>query len=269
LKVLDLETSQPVLEHREPREIFAAAFSPDGRWLAFGLWDGQVKLADARTGKESGTVGKHDRAIAMGGIAFGSDGLRLASVSRDGTVKVWDLTSVLSVAGRPASPKPESGSRRDPPTLGTEKENFSRLLRSQTTGIRFWSVGFSPDGSRLITGSKDGQLTLWDAESGQLIRQVPVATNGEFLSAAFSPDGRRVVSANEDCTVRVLDATTWEPIHTFRGHLGPIRCLAISPDGKFLATGSTDKTVKIWDLTQRRERSGNAFAPTGAFSQQD
>jgi hypothetical protein len=254
LKVLNLETSQPVLEYREPREIFAAAFSPDDRWLAFGLWDGKVKLADAKTGNEIGTVGKHDRAIAMGGVSFRSDGLRLASASRGGTVKVWDLTSARSVEGRPVSEKPASGSRRDPPTLAAETGNLRSLISSRSPGIAFWSVAFSPDGRRLVTGSTDGQLTLWDAETGQEIDTIRQATSGGYVSAAFTPNGRWVVSAGENCTVQVLDPTTLQPIHTFRGHLGPIRCLAISPDGNFLARGSTDKTVKLWDLKPLEEK---------------
>jgi WD40 repeat protein len=59
-----------------------------------------------------------------------------------------------------------------------------------------------------------------------------------------------------------LDATTLELIHTFRGHVGPIRCLAVSPDGRFLATGSTDKTVKTWDLKHLEKQTKKTASPT-------
>jgi WD40 repeat protein len=48
----------------------------------------------------------------------------------------------------------------------------------------------------------------------------------------------------------IWDAITLKLMHTFRGQLGPIRCLAISRDGKFLVSGSSDKTVKVWELTR-------------------
>src|SRR5262249_32158402 len=112
-----------------------------------------------------------------------------------------------------------------------------------------WGVAFHPDGRRLVSVSGDDQLTLWDADAGQPIRQVGGQFSGQGLSVAFGPDGRWVASAAQDCTVKVWDATTLELIQTFRGHRGPIRCLAVSRDGKLLVTGSTDKTVKVWDLT--------------------
>jgi WD40 repeat protein len=145
------------------------------------------------------------------------------------------------------SAEPQAG-ESDALSPAVETGNLRSLISSRSSGIAFWSVAFSSDGRTLVTGSIDGQLTLWDAETGQEIETVRQATTGGFVSAAFTPNGRWVVSAGENCTVQVLDVTTLEPIHTFRGHLGPIRCLAISPDGKFLATGSTDKTVKLWDL---------------------
>jgi WD40 repeat protein len=153
VKVLDLDTGQTQTEYREGQEIFAVAFSPPaGRWLALGLRDGSVKLVDAKTGKEIAFVGKHDRGIAIGGIRFRHDGLRLASASMDGTVRIWDLTSALSSA------RGEGGFAAASPT-----DHVHKTVSSGDSGIAFWSVTFSHDGRRLITGDKDGQLTVWDA----------------------------------------------------------------------------------------------------------
>jgi WD40 repeat protein/serine/threonine protein kinase len=79
LKVWDVQTGQPVLAHRESREVFCICFSPDSRWLGLGLRDGTVKLCDAQSGDTIGVVGKHDGEVR--GLAIRPDGQRLASAA--------------------------------------------------------------------------------------------------------------------------------------------------------------------------------------------
>jgi WD40 repeat protein len=240
LKVFDAKTGQKVHEHRESRAIFATATSSDGRWTAIGLADGCVKLIDAQAGHTI-SCGQHKSPIAMGGVTFSHDSSRLASISRDGTLAVWNVPTAVRIV-------PEALQAPGPSTAA-EREDGGAIW-SIATGSAFWSLAFRHDGRQLVTGGKDGRLTLWDTETGRKIDAVQRATNGEFVSATFSSDYRRIISASEDCTVQVFDAVTLERIHTFRGHLGPIRCLAVSPDGKFLASGSTDRSVKLWELQQ-------------------
>jgi WD40 repeat protein len=223
-KVWDADTGRNTITISETRGIFALEFSPDRRWLALGMSDGTVNLRDGVTGREIGLVGKHAHEVR--GVAFRSDGRRLASASNDRTVKVWDVTRAMETN----SPQP--------------------VLTLPGSDAGFWGVAFSPDGRRLAAGSGDGRLTLWDAETGQQIRSVPGQFSGQGLSVAFSPDGRWVASAAEDCTVKLWDAAALEWKHTFRGHTAPVRSLAFSRDGRRLVTGCQDRTVKVWDLSQ-------------------
>ena len=69
------------------------------------------------------------------------------------------------------------------------------------------SAAFSPDGRRVITGSRDTTARLWDAETGREIAVLQGHTM-PVTSAAFSPDGRWVVTGSDDWTARLWDAET-------------------------------------------------------------
>ena len=245
LKVLDLLTGETVLAHRERHELFATRWSPGGRWLAIGIADASIQLVDATTGRVA-FVGKHSRDVWKQGLTFHRDGRRLASASLDGTVKIWELSPSLDLA--PNSGESAVLSPSETPAGLAPIQEFGR------PGVAFSSVDYSPDGHRLVTGSKDGQLTLWDADTGEELDSRTESTSNAFLSAAYTPNGRWIVTASEDCTAQVYDATNLELVHRFRGHLGPIQCLAISDE--FLVTGSADKTVKVWNV-KRLEKNPN------------
>ena len=108
------------------------------------------------------------------------------------------------------------------------------------------SVAFSPDGRRLLSGSKDNTLKLWDAATGQLIRTF-VGHSNAVWSVAFSPDGTRLLSGSADNTLRLWDAATGQLLRSFEGHSGWVLSVAFSPDGTRVASSSSDKTLKLWD----------------------
>jgi hypothetical protein len=68
-------------------------------------------------------------------------------------------------------------------------------------------VAFSPDGRRLVSGSWDKTLRLWDAATGKPIGPPLQGHTNSVTSVAFSPDGRRLVSGSDDNTLRLWDAT--------------------------------------------------------------
>jgi len=110
---------------------------------------------------------------------------------------------------------------------------------------RVYSVAFSPDGTKVLTGSKDNTARLWDVVSGTKIRTFS-GHGGDVMSVAYSPDGTKVLTGSQDYTARLWDATTGTHIATFTGHSGVVHSVAFSPDGKKVLTGSEDKTARLW-----------------------
>ena len=108
-----------------------------------------------------------------------------------------------------------------------------------------WAA-FSKDGARVVTASEDRTARIWDAETGQLLREL--WHGGGVLSAAFSADGARVATASKDWTAWIWDAKTGQPVGTNRcGMRARSMRPAFSTDGARVVTASEDRTARIWD----------------------
>ncbi len=120
---------------------------------------------------------------------------------------VWSVPPRLARTGPASSLAPGIG--RHESGIAT-----SGTLGAEMDGHNNWivAVAFSPNGSRVVTGSRDGTARVWDAASGRLVA-VLRGHREAVQSAAFSPDGSRVVTASDDRTARVwtLDTLPGEP----------------------------------------------------------
>ena len=108
------------------------------------------------------------------------------------------------------------------------------------------SVSWSPDGTRLATGSDDGTAKVWDAAGGRELLTLKGHTS-VVRSVSWSPDGTRLATGSADGTAKVWDAAGGRELLTLKGHTGLVWSVSWSPDGTRLATGSEDGTAKVWD----------------------
>ena len=161
-------------------------------------------------------------------VAFSPDGTRVLSGSGDNTLKLWDAATGALVR----TFQGHSGG------VSTRVRSDSAGKTVKVTEIRpVTSVTFSPDGTRVLSGSGDKTLKLWDAATGSLVRTFEGHSDWVY-SVAFSPDGTRVLSGSGDKTLKLWDAATGALVRTFEGHSDWVLSVAFSPDGTRVLSGS-------------------------------
>jgi Protein kinase domain/WD domain, G-beta repeat len=128
----------------------------------------------------------------------------------------------------------------------------SDLLTLKGNAAPISSASFSPDGSRVVTGSLDRTAKVRDAKTGADLLTLKGHTD-QVTSASFSPDGSRVVTGGDDNTAKVWDAKSGAEVLTLKGHTNWVASASFSPDGSRIVTASWDRTAKVWDNAPFKE----------------
>jgi eukaryotic-like serine/threonine-protein kinase len=181
----------------------------------------------------------------MLGLGYAHDGVRLAADDRIG---LGMLKMVHSLNVVPENEDTAAIAR-------TQFALYHRYARAPYRVHLLFPHGsslaiYSPDNTRVLTADlrQDSKHSawLWDAESGELLREFPNPTG--ILSAAFSPDGQRVATGCLDGSTRIWDVQGGDPIAQLKTHADGVRAVAFSPDGRLLLTVSFDATAQVWKV---------------------
>ncbi|MBI3130064.1 MAG: WD40 repeat domain-containing protein [Acidobacteria bacterium] len=238
-KLFDLGTGQNVLDLGHGGHVTSARFTPDGSHIVTASQDGAVRLF-TRAGEEVARLLGQGAPVTA--LAVAADGRRAWSTDGEGRLRTWDLSAPAAFA----------------PTF---------------TMAGAWSCVFSPDGTRLASGTNAKVIQVRDARTLAL-----TATSGPFgslaVDVAWSPDGNRFAGGSNDGTFRVFEAATGRQLWSAPGQ-GQVRSAAWSRDGRFVAAGAGGSGLaKVWDATTGRELCqlalakgtiSAAFHPQGAW----
>jgi WD40 repeat protein len=224
----------------------SARFSPDGRLVVTASRDQTVRIWSTENTAPKLILSDHSNAVTE--ATFTGSGDFVISRGSDERVMVWRVRTGRRVADN-LGPLSAAAVSPDGMTLVTiqeskvakvwnlESQSLVGELRGHEMVIR--DVAFSPDGTRLVTGSHDFSVRTWDAS---LDREVVILYHtNEVSSAVFSPNDKYIVtSLDEDLT-----AVLWQTKGAFRraALLGSFS--AFSPGGRYLVTGTTDGGLKL------------------------
>jgi WD40 repeat protein len=290
IKVWDPNTGAEVLTLHGP-QLYGVeqlvrwmALSQDGRYLAaasFAQAPGAAANGDARVWDlTSGKVVLESRIQSPPTLTLSADGKRLAALSDEATLKVWDVVAdkevctvhderafksrpfglalVLSPDGRRLAVHDiQGGAITMWDAVTGAKVPGAKALRPVPAG----RVAWGPDGSRLLTSpapdSTEGAVAVWDPATGEAVARLTKEEAGGALAAAeWAPDGRLVAVAvrqgqqvSQKVTVHIWDVARGAKLRALPGeHADRVAAVRWSPDGKRLVSCSWDQTARVWDV---------------------
>lgn len=274
-----------------PDTVFDVAFSPDGKILASCSQDGTIKLWNASNLLPLNKLTGHTDSVRE--IAFSPDGKSLASRSYDGTIRLWDIrdadniTTRNTIAGHFYGGVYTLAMSPDGNKIFNDSYRTSIQIRNPNTGTQFHNISghtgrilsldFNPINNTILTGSADGTMRSWDADTGLELHTF-ISLIGDVDSVLFSRDGKTaacLITLGEFSTrvnsrssiISIFDVATgterhrinaynapspfifgYKPVFHPTEHTSNIDSIAMSPIDKLIASTSGDNTIRLWDV---------------------
>lgn len=185
-------------------DVWELGWSADGSVLASVSDDMKVNFWDGFTGDLLNSGSAHTAPI----YSLAWNGSQLATADAAGVIYFWENNQIVGMAEGSGFPANAMSWRGDLLAVVGESDQVS--LWQGTTPAAAWSINtdaaystaFSPDGSLLAVGGRDGAIYLFETESGALLHTL-AAHSDLITSLAFSPNGLYLASASYDSRIHI------------------------------------------------------------------
>lgn len=259
--VWDPATGKPLGQCKGHRKFISSlAWEPahaalPARRFASGSKDGTIRVWDAASRRLLFTMSSHTAAVTA--VAWGGEGL-LYSAARDCSINVWSaedgrLVRALKGHGHWVNTMSLStGYALRTGAFDHTGEAPGDPAAARAAAAERYATAKGPGPERLVTGSDDFTLCLWEPATGK--KEIARMTGHQQLvnQVTFSPDGRWILSASFDKSVKLWNGVTGEFVATLRAHVGPVYQVAWSADSRLAVSGSKDSTLKVWDMRSKK-----------------
>ena len=260
--VFDIKSQKTTALYDQSIWINDVAISPDQKQLAAGRENGSIIIWDAGTGKKSKELQSAENAILYD-VEYSPDGKTLLSGA--GYVDLWDSGSgkllsridpgqdqwIRATTFSPDGKLIAAGGDTKGVLYLIDKESakIERSLSGHLPASVIWSVDFSSDGTKLLSGAFDNTAIIWDVQTGNILHTLK-GHQGGITNVAFNFDGSLAVTSSSDSTVKIWDVSTGENLYTLVANkYYPyfwVNNIAYTPDGKLLATLSEDGVIRFY-----------------------
>jgi len=246
-----------------------------------GNFSGSVRIVDAARGvvlAEYQHAGANHQSITVRKVTWSPDGARLVSTGEDRRIYLSDVDAEGRLLGPPVSigdtgpwakfgaafspdgtrllttRQPPPGSKPGPPGAAclairaVPDGSVIHVLEHDSTVSR---AAWDPSGARVVAGTMNGTLSLWDAATGALVSKRPSPGLGPVVHLEWSPSstGAALAIAYDQGAVVYRDGGL-DPSSVFEclGHEASTQRIAWGPRGDWVVTASRDCTARIWDV---------------------
>jgi len=203
--------------------VISTDFSADGKYVATGSMDGVVKIWTTHDGQ---LVQSLEGPLGLEWIKFHPRGAVILVGGSDGTAWMWNAVT------------------------GECMKVFAGHSGAIAAGKWFHS------GKKLVTGSEDGSMRIWDPKNGNTITNIngPLFHESGVVSLAINADDTLILSGSSDSKACLTRVDSGKIVNKFTGHTESVETVAFAPTLPLVVTGSLDNKVIIWDANTTQQR---------------